>query len=278
MKTALVAASLAILGCGNDVQPAGADADQGTVDTAPPADAPETVTDVMADVTTDTTWSGLVRVKSSISIVGGVTLTVLPHTRIQIAAGDVINVAGTVNINGVKGGVVTIENLVANENWNAFTVSTGTLAMNYVVQTGGGFGISGSGHLSVRDSQFSHVTHDLLVVSAGTVDMQYSWIGVADGQPDTTHCDMHFEGGSPTITVSHSNISTSAYGVMLYAGTGVDFTYNNWFGNSADISETSGPPVTADLSNGWFKSGNPNLSGLTKNNMATAQVTTSGPR
>jgi hypothetical protein len=148
--------------------------------------------------------------------------------------------------------------------------------MTYVQQTGGGFGLGGTAHLTVRDSTFSHVTHDLLVISGGTIDMQYSWIGVAEGHPDTTHCDMHIEGGTPIVTVSHSNISTAVYGMMFYAGTGANFTYNNWYSNGTNIDRF--PPASGDVSNGYFKAGNPTITGVTANNMATALVTDAGPR
>jgi hypothetical protein len=273
MKLALVA-SLAILGCGNDSQ-VGSDADQGA-DSSGTADAPLTTTDVTANITTDTTWSGLVHVKADIAVAAGVTLTVMPHTRIQVAAGDSINVLGTVNVNGVKGGEVYIESLVAADNWDAWLVSSGTLNMTYVIQSGGGITVSGTGKVMARDSHYWQVTHDLLVVSGGTVDMQYSWIGVADGQPNYTHCDMHFEGGS--ITMSHSNVSASLYGVMLYTGNTVDFTYDNWFSNSVDLDILPAPLPHADISNSWFKKGNPTNATLTKNNMATSMVADAGPR
>jgi hypothetical protein len=218
-----------------------------------------------------------VKIHNDITIAAGVTLTVQPHTRIQVAAGVTITIAGTMTIAGVKGGLVTVQNLVAADNWNAFFLSTGTLNMSYARVTGGGISVTNVAHVTVRDSQLSTVTHDLVVVSGGVVDVQYSWIGLDHGQVDTTHCDMHFEGGGPTLTVSHSNISTSAYGVMFYTGQNVDFRYNNWWGNGADIATTV-TPVTGDVSFGWFEAGTPTYAGLTKTSMASAQVADAGPR
>ena len=243
-----------------------------------PADAPEQVTDISANITTDTTLSGLIKIHNTISIPAGVTVTVMPHSRIQIGQVADIQIAGTLTIAGTKDGPVYIEPLDSQVNWDAFelTTTTGMLDMTYVIQTGGGIYIS-NGHVKARDSQFSRVTHDLLVVSGGAnVDFQYSWIGQPIGTSDTTHCDMHIEGGTPTVVVSHSNISTSAYGVMFYAGASVDFTYNNWFSNALDIDRH--PPASGDVSHGWFKAGNPALTGVTANNMATGQITDAGPR
>src|SRR5689334_21030688 len=109
MKRAALIALVVFGACGSDAQPAGEDA-AGGVDTVP-ADAPDSITDVSANITTDTTWSGLVRIHTDITIATGVTLTVQPGTRIQVAAGDSITVAGTATLAGVKGGVVTIESL-----------------------------------------------------------------------------------------------------------------------------------------------------------------------
>jgi hypothetical protein len=253
-----------------------ANGDDTVVDAPAPGDAPEQVTDVTTNVTTDTTWSGLVKVHNSITVSAGVTLTVAPSTRIQLASAADITVAGTVTIGGTKTGPVVIEDLTPGVYWGVFASTSGTINMTYVQQIGGGFGIGGTAHLTVRDSTFSHVTHDLLVVSGGTIDMQYSGIGVAEGHTDSTHCDMHFEGGTPMITVSHSNISTAVYGMMFYAGPNANFTYNNWFSNTTDIERF--PPATGDVSHGYFKAGNPNISGVTANTMSGTIVTDAGPR
>src|SRR5262249_52295095 len=98
---------------------------------------------------------------------------------------------------------------------------------------------------------------------------------------DTTHCDMHFGGSGATITVNHSNISTSSYGLMLYGGNNVDLTYNNWFSNPIQI-DTMGP-VSGDISYGWFDKGAPtaNAGGmLTYTNPAASRLpaTMAGPQ
>ena len=245
-------------------------------ETAADAFIAQTTMEVSADVTTDTTWSGLVKVHSSIEVAAGVTLTIAPSTVIQLDQNLSITVKGTVLANGVKGGTIGMQPAPGFQYWNAWQVPTGgTINFNYVTSKGGGITVSG-GTAIARDSQLSNVSHDLLVVSAGTVDFQYSWIGVTPGSTDTTHCDLHFE-GNPTLTFSHSNLSTASYGIMFYGGQNADFTYDNWFSNSLNMDK-SGGSTTADISNSYFEGAVPTGSGLTKNNMQTSMVADAGPR
>jgi hypothetical protein len=241
---------------------------------------PAMTTDVSADVTADTTWSGLIKVHAAISVAAGITLAVDPGSVIQLDAAAGITVNGTVTINGAKGNVVTIGPATGNKFWRQWTVSTGRLNMTYVQQTGGAFSIGGTGKVMARDSELSNAGSfptDLLVVSGGTVDVQYSWLGLPEGQSDITHCDMHFEGSAPlNLTISHTNVSTAAVGIMLYAGM-ADLTFNNWFGNSKDIDRQA--TGKGDLSNSYFKKGNPTANAsLTQNAMATSMVPDAGPR
>jgi hypothetical protein len=222
----------------------------------------------------------LIKVHTAIKVATGVTLTVDPGSVIQLDPAAGITVNGTVMINGAKGNVVTIGPTTGNHYWRQWTVTTGTLNMSYVQQTGGAFSIGGTGTVMARDSEFSNAgayPTDLLVASGGTIDMQYSWLGVPEGQTDITHCDMHFEGSAPlNLTITHTNVSTASVAIMLYAGN-VVLTNNNWFGNIADIDRQA--TGKGDVSGGYFKKGNPTASAsLTVNNMATAMVTDAGPR
>lgn len=236
----------------------------------------QTTTDVSTDVTTDTTWSGLVKIHSSITVPAGITLTIEPSTVIQFDQNLSVTVKGTVLASGIKGGTIGMQPAPGIQYWNAWEVPAGgTIDFNYVTSRGGGITVSGGTAIS-RDSEFSNVTHDLLVVSSGTIDFEYSWIGVPTGQTDSTHCDMHFT-GSPTIKVSHSNLSTASFGIMFYGGQNADFTYNNWFSNALNMDKP-GSGTTGDISNGYFDAATPIGSGLTKNNMQTAMVADAGPR
>jgi hypothetical protein len=85
---------------------------------------------------------------------------------------------------------------------------------------------------------------------------------------------MHFNPGGNVIKVTHSNISTSSYGLMFYGGMNADFTYNNWFENTTDVDVQAGSPVSGNFSNGWFQKGAPTGQGITANNLSTARLAT----
>lgn len=274
----LVVAGFVVFGCGTDSQPLIPDA---AVDAAAMGSPDALIVMVVSsNVTADTAWSDTVKITQDISIEPGVTLTVQPGTVIEVVEAGVITVGGTINIDGTKAKKVIVRtDGAAGTTWNGFDVSSGgALNANYMVATGGGITTSGTAMVTIRDSQMSQVFHDLLVVAGGTIDIQYSWIGLEQGQTDTTHCDMHFQGGGPTITVSHSNISTATYGVMFYTGLDADFTYNNWFGNGVDVDIQPAPPVSGDVSYGWFQAGTPASTSLTKLGMAPGRLTNVGPR
>jgi hypothetical protein len=251
--------------------------------TTPPAGSPDApamtmVTNVTTSPTADTTWSGTIRVQNSISIPTGVTVTVAAGSTLQVAGTANISIAGTLAIAGTKAQKVTIEGL-ATDDWSGLTIpSGGAFTMTYGVYTGGNINVAQNGSFTVTDSELSRVSSgtDLLTTSGGTIDLEYSWLGQPTGQSDTTHCDMHFEGGSPTLTITHSNVSTAVYGVMFYSGVNANFTYNNWFSNGTQVDLTGA--VTGDFSNGWFDKNPPSGTGITANDLASAMITDAGPR
>jgi hypothetical protein len=145
-----------------------------------------------------------------------------------------------------------------------------------MAQTGGGIHLSGTGKATLVDTTMSHMASgDFLTMGGGTLDMQYSWIGVEAGMSDTTHCDMHFD-AARSIKVTHSNISTSAFGIMFYGGTAADFTYDNWFGNQTTVDKF--PGVSGDFSFSYFDKGAPSGTGITAANLSTTRLTDAGPR
>jgi hypothetical protein len=98
---------------------------------------------------------------------------------------------------------------------------------------------------------------------------------------------MHFGGSGNVIKFTHSNVSSSSYGIMFYGGMSADFKYNNWFSNTVDVDVTNTSPVTGDFSMGWFEKGAPTGSGVTANTLAaqrlpacdgTNDATCAGPR
>jgi hypothetical protein len=193
----------------------------------------------------------------------GATLTIPAGATVRFASGTSIKVLGSVVVQGTKASPVHLSPATAGDHHEGFAVDAGgSLTMTYGVQTGGGITASG-GTVTVSDSLMSQALGDFLVVDAGKVDVSYSAIGLEPGAgTDTTHCDMHFGGAGTTISVTHSNLSTSSYGLMLYGGTGVVLTNNNWFNNSIQVDTQ--PGVTADLTGSWFDKGTPaNTAGAT---------------
>jgi hypothetical protein len=234
-------------------------------------------------ISTDTTWTGAKAVNKAVTVDPGVKLTIAAGTSIKFGTAGSIAVKGTVDIQGAKGSFVTLAPAAAGGFYPGFTVPTGgQLNMSYVVQTGAEIYVSG-GTFTAVDSQMSNASGDLLVVDAGTVDMSYSAIGLEPGAgTDTTHCDLHFGGAGTAIKITHSNISSSSYGLMLYGGSNVDLTNNNWFNNKPyQIDTTAG--VSGIISGSWFDTGAPTPGAgatLTAENLSATRLpkTLAGPR
>jgi hypothetical protein len=253
--------------CGKDVPPGGMQ-----------PDAPAGVTDVSGQITANATWSSMIVVTGGTTIDPGVTVTVMPGTQILVAATAAIAVQGTLDIEGTSAAHVTLAPDAGAPHWNGFTLPNGgTFISHYFFETGGTFEVAAA-TLTIFDSELSHASHDLMVMSDGNLDMEYSAIGVEPPATDTTHCDMHV-GGSPTLKVVHTNVSTSVYGIMFYGGAGADFTYDNWFSNQIDVSTLAANPVSGNFSNGWFEKGTaPSGAGITATNMSSTRLTDAGPR
>jgi hypothetical protein len=288
MKLAFaLAATIAWMGCGIDTAVPGSGGggddgsdpadDPGNVPTPVPGTGP--VTDVSGTITASTTWKDTIHIIDSVTIARGATVTVAPGTvvNVEVTVHGALVVQGTLDIQGTKAAKVMFQSAVAGTYWSDITVPPGgVMTASYLVQTGGGLTITGSGKATLVDTAMSHVRGDFLTMSGGTLDMTYSSIGLDVGR-DTIHCDLHV-GNSPIIKASHSNISASSFGIMFYGGINADFTYDNWFGNANDFVFTAGSPVTGDISYSYFAKGAPTNAGLTATNMATARVADAGPR
>ena len=251
MRLALTLIAMISVGCGIDTaakEPgdehgggAGGPGDPGgSTDPGPgdPGEGTGPVTEVSGHIKTDTTWSDTIHAISPITIDAGVTLTVAAGTTVDVATG--ITVLGTLALQGSKAARVVLRPASGTTAFRVTVPNGGALTASYLVQTGGSFMISGTGSVTLVDSLMSHGDGDLLVMSAGTLNMTYSAIGLEPGDKDTTHCDMHVNGAA-MITATHSNFGTASYGLMLYAASHADFQYTNWFANSIDTDIT--PPV-----------------------------------
>ena len=224
------------------------------------------------------TWSGTIRVQNSITIPSGVTVTVAAGATLQVAATATITIAGTLAIAGTKAQKVTIQGL-ATDDWAGMSIPIRRRVHDDLRRVHGRQHRRRAERVVHRHRQRAVARlsgTDLLTTSGGNIDLEYSWLGQPVGQSDTTHCDMHFEGGSPTLTIMHDNISTAAYGVMFYSGVNANFTYDNWFSNGVQVDATGA--VTGDFSNGWFDKSPPSGTGLTASDLASAMIADAGPR
>jgi hypothetical protein len=226
-------------------------------------------------ITADTAWTGAMTFTSPVTIAAGATVTAMPGADIQFGPTASLTINGTLNTAGITGAgnMVTLEPMTGNTSFGGIQVA-GNFTATYTNLTGAELETMTGGVTTVNDSAFSHSPGDLLIMSGGSVTFMYSIVGSATGtgyqQGDTTHCDMHFGGTGNTIKVSHSIVTTSAYGVMFYAGTGADFTYNNWSKNTTNIDPETG--VSGDFSNGYFDTAPPMVAGLTYNTLATSPL------
>jgi hypothetical protein len=282
VKIALTSLAMICMGCGVDTAVPGTTGDDGTgSDTGDPGDGTGPVTEVSGRISASTTWKDTVHMVGAVTIDPGVTVTVAPGTTIDLASNvDTpvgITAQGVLDIQGTKARKVVLRPATAGESWGTISVPRGgTMTASYLVQTGGKLGISSTGKVTLVDTQMSHAPGDLITMSGGTLTMTYSAIGLDLGQRDTTHCDLHVS-GPVTITATHSNFSTSSYGIMFYGGN-ADFKYTNWFGNAIDVDTLAADPVTGDFSFSYFANGAPGNAGFTMNDLASGRVADAGVR
>jgi len=258
--------ALALIGCGTDSTPGGGGGGGGG----------GSATMVSGTISASATWSGTIEVTGPVTIAPGVTVTVDAGTAIE--TGSAIKIQGTLDIEGTSGSPVSVAPGGTTAHWPGFTIANGgTLTAHYMDELHGVIDLANGATATIYDSTMSHADGgDLITLAGGTLDVEYSSIGVESGQTDNTHCDTHFNGAT-SIKITHTNISSSAYGSMFYAGSSVDWTYDNWFDNTIDVATS--PGVTGTFSNGWFQNGDvPSGTGIIAQNMASTRVADAGPR
>ena len=231
-------------------------------------------------ITMDTTWQGTVNLTGTVTIDPGVTLTIAAGTTVNVPQGAEIDVHGTLDAAGAAGSIVTIQPAAGATHFgvgeSGVVVGDGTnpatLTYTFVSQMGDGILVQNGATATITDSRMAQSAGDYLTTAPGsTVVVKYSAIGLEPGSgTDTTHCDTHFGGG--TITLVHSNLSSSAYGSMFYGGMNAKFMYDNWFSDQTDVDLTPGS-VTGDFSNGWFEQAPPaTAAGITANNLSPTRL------
>ena len=140
----------------------------------------------------------------------------------------------------------------------------------------GGFSVSGDGALTIVDSTIWTSSHDLIVVSGGTLTIDHSEIGGALMSDE--HCDLHI-GAADKVVVTNSNIISAMYGLMLGNTTGAVFQYNNFVDNmTADVLEV-GDNTAADFRYNYWSGGAPTLgAAYDVSSPSATPVEAAGPR
>jgi hypothetical protein len=280
MKALALALSLPLAACvvgsaqmtGDDNQP-------------PPGDDQPPPNGVSGHITADTTWMDDTFISGLTTIDPGVTVTIPAGATIRVGTNGSVVVQGTLDASaGTSAAKITIHPDAGAAHFgpgeSGITAATGgSITYHYVTQDGSGLATTG-GTFTAVDSELRNSAGDWLVMAGGTVNVTYSTLGVVTGT-NTTHCNMHFNSGSPnTVTVSHTNVGMAPYGIMFYGGTQADFTYDNWTGNQIDVDAQ--PGVTGDFSNSYFPKGAPVAPGgatFTLTNISTTtMVVDAGPR
>jgi hypothetical protein len=260
--------------------------DDGTEHPQPQPDPNPTGTGLEGTISANTTWTGMQRVKSKVTIPAGVTVTMAAGASLEFANSASLDVAGTLKIEGTSAGKVVLKSEAGATYWGPIAV-TGTLDMKYGDFTGGAITTSGAAAtLTIVDSKMYKAGGDYIIMNGGSVNMTYSQVGANPGETDGTHCNFHINAAS-SIVVTNNNINGAPYGIMFYGGTGANFQNNNWYDagtspNGADVATQSG--VSGNFSGSWFKAGAPCLNNtcpgaqITAQNLAAAKLTNAGPR
>jgi hypothetical protein len=226
---------------------------------------------ISGHITSNTDWTGTVLISGVTTIDPGVTVTIAAGATVTLKGQASLQIQGILDAQGTSAAKVTLK--PEGMGWPGITVAAGgELKFKFVDQAGGSITTSGTGKATIVDSHLHHAAGDFLMMNGGTMDVSYSTVGMEPGQTDTTHCQMHFNPGGNVIKVTHSNISTSSYGLMFYGGMNADFQYNNWFSNTTDVDTQAGSPVSGNFSNGWFEKGGPTGTGITATNLAAARL------
>jgi hypothetical protein len=236
-------------------------------------------------ISQDTTWSGTVLIGYANNVTtridSGVTVTVSPGTIIQFKPGASLDIKGTLRAQGTAAQKIQI----GPASDNAFGLilgaapTAGKLELTYVEMSRGNIQTNAGSTATIVDTQMYKAAGDLLIMNGGTITMSYSQIGPKTGQTDTTHCNIHTSGDANTISITHSNLNGSPYGLMLYGGQNAIFTNNNWYDNTTDVDTQ--PGVSADISGSWFDGAKPVAGSgatLTENNLSNARLTDAGVR
>lgn len=142
----------------------------------------------------------------------------------------------------------------------------------------GGVTLAG-GDLTIRDTYLLDSDHDIVVASGGgNLTVEYSEIGGAQGAYE--HCDLHI-GSADSVSVTHSNIISAVYGMMIGGTSGATINNNNFESNNPnnDVLEV-GTVSNIDMQSNYWDQGAPANLGPSYNvgNASQTRLTDTGPR
>src|SRR4051812_31784409 len=158
MRLALTLIAMISVGCGIDTaapDPGDDTGGPGGGMTAPgpgdPGEGTGPITEVSGHIKTNTTWSDTIHAISPITIDAGVTLTVAAGATVDVATGITVN--GTLALQGTKAAKVALRPASGTTVFGISVPAGGTMTASYLVQTGGNLTISGTGSVTLVDSQ-----------------------------------------------------------------------------------------------------------------------------
>jgi hypothetical protein len=136
--------------------------------------------------------------------------------------------------------------------------------------------VTRGGSLTVSDTELMQSSHDLVTASGGALRVEYSAIGGTTGTFE--HCNFHI-GSADSLVITHTNIVTGVYGMMIGDVASPSITYNNWEGNTTDVSPV-GDPTGADFTHNYWAKGAPGSLGpeYDFSSAETGPVADAGPR
>jgi hypothetical protein len=232
-----------------------------------------------------------IRVDGTLAIAGTAEqpVTILPDTDAIAWAGFVANAGGAVTIEHATGqDVATLlychfDAVACTLSYVDFTslgsaIITETAASidhsRFVGLANGGVTISDGGDLEITDSYLLTSVHDLIVQNGGRLTVDYSEIGDTQGVDE--HCDFHIN-RADLLSITHSNIISGVYGMMIGGTDGAVIQYNNFEGNNIDVSET-GVNTAADFRFNYWDGGAPALGAVYDTSQPATERLVAGPR
>ena len=135
-----------------------------------------------------------------------------------------------------------------------------------------GFSVRNGADLLISDSVFFESSHDIVVVSGGSIAMDHVEVGFVETYE---HCEIHVN-SADSFSLTNSVIHGSVYGIMLGGTDSALINYNNFDNNGTDIWDLGGA-TNADLRYNWWENGAPPVGNGSIPGMVPPEYDTSSP-